>query len=667
MANVKGRVKAQKSASTRKKSKNESLAGKNDTTVRRRYINKEKYNNNLGKDISDKEPSSDDYTDTETIKRIEEKIKSGKDNIVMRRPSDVKLLTTQERVQCLLQHGHLFKGKFPVRPPGKYVPSKKRLAAMAAKIRPPEKDRLISRSGRIKKKNKPDLQLLDNILKSELLIDDSAERQTRSQTEKNPTKPSNNNNEKISNQNSTSTSENKSDDNSSTTKQMTPDSGVVLTLELFQCDYCKKSFSSKSSIRRHIYIHLDWHPYSCPHCSKQFRHHVNRRIHIKKKHNNLSKEPDKFVCHICDKVFTLKENLSLHLASHVSNENSYKCIYCDKKFSYQLQLNQHEKQHLVTGRYQCTVCNLSYGCRNRLAMHVKSHLKIKDYVCQYCGKDFLRMNSMRRHVQICHSGHRIQCPICKKNLKGHLTEHMRTHEKRRPHECPECGQCFTQSTQLNVHRRSHSGARPYECRICDRKFSHSNALMLHIRRHTGEKPFPCAVCPLSFSQLPHMKAHMRKIHGKENPYKCPKCDQFFKLKVQLENHAKLCKAKNLSQEERIPASSRTEEIEVESVMSLSRMRFLLALLFSMILSKERLKFLGFNKRLIDDLLVDSLEAMGHASCVDENQSPLSRLKTNIELLLKHTVPKEQIEKFQRENKTLEELLEILTDDKKKKD
>lgn len=73
---------------------------------------------------------------------------------------------------------------------------------------------------------------------------------------------------------------------------------------------------------------------------------------------------------------------------------------------------------------------------------------------------------------------------------------------------------------------------------------------------------------------------------------------------------------------------------------------------------------GFNKRLIDDLLVESLEAMGHVPCKNESLAPLKRLKTNIEILLNGTVPREKMEKFRKENKSTEDILELLTDEKK---
>lgn len=603
MANAKSRVKAPKSAPTRKGRRNskQSLTG--------------------AKHASEPSASS-----------------AKKNSVVMGRPN-LKQIKNEE-VQLLFQNDkldNLVKDKIDNKfPPMSLRPKNHEPKKSLAKRKLPKRSQIVTKSGRIRKKSKGKLKLIDNILKSELMI----ERNTTLRSDKSTpsVQSANNNNELgISNQNSTTKtsntvkggdkkkSENKvkrnspnvnnydklesdskkskqktvnkktkvNDKNVSKTKQVTLSNGLVLTLTLFQCDHCKKMFSNKSSMRRHIYSHINLKPHVCKKCSKKFRTKTILQNHINKFHSEVN-EP--FLCNICDKTFKLEENLCLHIASHIKNENSYKCVYCNKKFSYHLLLLQHEKQHQVTGRYQCTICNMSYDCRNRLSLHVKSHLKIKDYICQYCGKEFLRMNSMRRHVQICHGGHRIQCPICMKKLKGHLTEHMRTHKQARPHACEQCGQRFTQSTQLTVHRRSHTGARPYICRICSRPFSHSNALMLHIRRHTGEKPFPCAMCPMSFSQLPHMKAHMRNIHGKENPYKCPKaaCEQFFKLKSQVDTHAKTCTVgeRELTFEEKIQASVQYEEVEVASIMTLSRMRFLLALLLTMVANKEKLKFLG---------------------------------------------------------------------------
>ncbi|CAH0761008.1 unnamed protein product [Diatraea saccharalis] len=585
----------------------------------------------------------------------------------MKRPSKLSLLTPEEKVQYLFKNGHLIKDKFIRKAPlnnGKIDKSSL----------PITKNSLVSKSGRIRKKCMDNIRLFDNILKTELMIDDSQKKKKLTKVKS----PANNNNDDLSDHNidwelavldpsnlPTVFNDLKKPKPKKKPVKYIPKRSKQVTAcaQKLQCDYCARMFDTKTSIRRHIYGHLNLKPHKCPHCPKKFRYVTKIQEHITQEHDDTIRN---FICDICGQYYLSKKNYNMHLATHMRSDDEYKCLFCEDTFGQYSALIKHEKQHLVTGRYICTICKMSYTCRDHLSMHLKGHLKIKEFICQFCGKEFLRSNSMQRHVLVCHAGHRIKCPICKKELKGHLTEHMRTHEKKRPHKCPECGQRFTQSTQLNVHRRSHTGARPYPCRICNHRFSHSNALMLHIRRHTGEKPFPCAMCPLRFSQLPHMKAHMRTIHGKENAYKCKKCEQFFKLKVDLENHVKNCTVgdKELSYEEQIEESIKFEEIEVESAMSLSRMRYLLALLLTMIASKDKLKYLGFNKRLIDELLLESLEAMGIKPCKDESLTPIRRLKTNIEMLLNGTVPKEQMEKLKNENKSTEEILELLTDEKK---
>lgn len=172
-----------------------------------------------------------------------------------------------------------------------------------------------------------------------------------------------------------------------------------------------------------------------------------------------------------------------------------------------------------------------------------------------------------------------------------------------------------------------------------------------------------------------MKTHMRKIHGKENPYKCSNCDSFYKLKAQLDVHSKTCTAAPAPaaetpavepvQGKKKRSKKGEEEIEVESSMTLSRMRFLLALLLTMIATKEKLKYLGFNKRLVDEILIESLEGMGRTPCKDETLPPLKRLRRNIEMLLIKTVPKDQMEKFKKESKSTEDILELLTTEKDK--
>lgn len=95
-------------------------------------------------------------------------------------------------------------------------------------------------------------------------------------------------------------------------------------------------------------------------------------------------------------------------------------------------------------------------------------------------------------------------------------------------------------------------------------------------------------------------------------------------------------------------------------MAVGKMRFLLAVLLKKISAPERLEELGFNKRLIDDVLVESIESSGREPCKDGAVSVAERLKRNVQILLEWTVPKHYMEKFRTEQRSTEELLEELT-------
>ena len=48
--------------------------------------------------------------------------------------------------------------------------------------------------------------------------------------------------------------------------------------------------------------------------------------------NKRKKKPEKFVCHVCDKVFTRQKNLNRHIQRHV-NVDQHNCPDCGKVFS----------------------------------------------------------------------------------------------------------------------------------------------------------------------------------------------------------------------------------------------------------------------------------------------------------------------------------------------
>ncbi|XP_015511684.1 zinc finger protein 37-like [Neodiprion lecontei] len=396
----------------------------------------------------------------------------------------------------------------------------------------------------------------------------------------------------------------------------------------------------------------------CAICSARFKGSGGLRTHYKVVHAG----GPMFTCNECGKEFPLKERLKLHVRTHTGYK-PYKCTDCEKSFARGGQLVQHRRTHTQVKPYRCVLCPGTFSCAANLALHVKRHNGQKDHKCEICGRAFVRRDALKKHLECLHKDVKsFLCVICNKTFKGHLPQHMRTHAQDRPHGCGTCGQRFAQKSQLTVHQRTHSGQRPFRCLVCWQAFAHSTALKLHTRRHTGERPFKCAECSAGFTQLPHWKKHMRCVHGRTDPYCCKNCNTFFRIKNDLETHEKSCHVGETPAIDADP-ENRTGRPMVPKyrIMTVEKMRLLLAVLFKRISKPERLDELGFGKRLIDEVLKDSLISAGKEPAQgSDDANEFDILKQNLATFLEWTVPPEHWETFKKLNKTPEEILETLT-------
>lgn len=428
-------------------------------------------------------------------------------------------------------------------------------------------------------------------------------------------------------------------------------------LRKYKCDTCQKRFLGNNDLRKHLRIHTNERPYVCEQCNKCFRQAGSLKNHNLSQHSSGIKNQEMYICWHCQKVFPIKERLRLHLRIH-TGDKPYHCSICPKSFARGGQLVQHMRTHTGSRPYMCNECDSSFTCSANLKLHLKRHQEIRDFVCDVCGKSFFRRDALKKHLNCFHANVKaFHCNICHKMLKGHLPQHMRTHLNDKPHGCGHCGATFAQRSQLTVHQRVHSGEKPYRCQVCWKAFAHSTALKLHTRRHTGEKPFVCMLCSnIAFSQLPHLKKHMLCIHKTNKPYVCTYCKSFHKTKVDLETHLENCNLNAQLPKEKL----KTEVEDVGPPMAVEKMRLLLAILLKKISAPERLVELGFNKRLIDDVLVESIQSSGREPCKDYALTAAEQLKKNVQILLEWTVPKHYMEKFKTEQRSTEELLEELT-------
>ncbi|XP_045194676.2 chorion transcription factor Cf2-like [Mercenaria mercenaria] len=134
----------------------------------------------------------------------------------------------------------------------------------------------------------------------------------------------------------------------------------------YQCDACKKSYSTFGGLSKH----------------KQF-HCVS---HVKKEFN----------CKYCEKSYGSLGALKMHIRTHTL---PCKCKLCGKAFSRPWLLQGHVRTHTGEKPFKCVHCGRAFADRSNLRAHLQTHSDIKKYGCKNCTKTFSRMSLLLKHEE----------------------------------------------------------------------------------------------------------------------------------------------------------------------------------------------------------------------------------------------------------------------------
>ncbi|VDD95570.1 unnamed protein product [Enterobius vermicularis] len=212
-----------------------------------------------------------------------------------------------------------------------------------------------------------------------------------------------------------------------------------------------------------------------------------------------------YICDYCDASFTLLHNAQAHIITyHVKGKQKkmsdrrvrYKCKKCDKLFLSPEAVKHHHNRFHSKSMKQCTHCDKQYKSQSCLQEHINSiHLNLRPFVCDQCSAAFGHKCVLRRHYMIKHLNFEYRCPY---------------------KDCTHPG--FKCSKAVTAHIRSvHTHVRPYPCSICGLRFVRRNDMVVHKKCHSNKYDHECPECGKCFRQKTNLRSHMKKIH-KESTY-----------------------------------------------------------------------------------------------------------------------------------------------------
>lgn len=186
-------------------------------------------------------------------------------------------------------------------------------------------------------------------------------------------------------------------------RQHVPANSTKELKRLFGCGECKSTFTSTSSFKAHMLIHLNVRTL-CTICGKRCGPN-SLNSHMKTHAERTIK------CEQCPYRTNLQNNLKIHLRSH-SGEKPYACELCPHRSVNMSNLYVHQLTHSGLRRFQCSECGNKYNNKRLLVDHINFvHRKLRLNVCSYCNKSYGSSKHVRRHIKTVH-------PLECKNIKS---------------------------------------------------------------------------------------------------------------------------------------------------------------------------------------------------------------------------------------------------------
>ena len=178
----------------------------------------------------------------------------------------------------------------------------------------------------------------------------------------------------------------------------------------------------RAALHRHLAVHSDYKPYSCPHCDFSCREQSNLQRHI-----DYHFARRRFTCQLCGAAFHAKKTLETH----------------------------HTYKHTSERNHVCPICCMAFKTRNSLQRHQRTHQEEREHKCNKCPMAFHRFYNLRRHMSMVHKDEISFPPVRKLAI---LDEGDQKKKKIKPKPTEKTKTKKSATTTANQH---HSDFHPY--------------------------------------------------------------------------------------------------------------------------------------------------------------------------------------------------------------
>ncbi|XP_048009320.1 uncharacterized protein im:7147486 [Megalobrama amblycephala] len=306
-------------------------------------------------------------------------------------------------------------------------------------------------------------------------------------------------------------------------------------------------------------------------------------------HVNHRSFPETWSCHKCKKNFSLRSSLLRHIRlrckGDTAGQKKHNCSRCGAMFHNPVTLKVHIQSNTCKPAFKpirCPVCVRWFSCLDGLKRHLVSHSRQAGVTCQICDHNCPTPQALEEHKRNVHGVFNRMRPAedTQEQLSQAGTQSSLSTPTPTPFQCPICLRSYPKLQSLKDHlRKVHRPKQPnlvtvepvrsgqFQCQICSRSYFDIKSLKNHRRRvhrivgtvfqpskgteqNSAPNQFQCHICARSYPDVQSLRNHRRRVHrivgglelsrgmAQHNLYKCQICQRSYPDIVSLKNHTR---------------------------------------------------------------------------------------------------------------------------------